>query len=105
MRKIAHDLRMIKDRDKIYFKEFVTNLVDHTGVKWLSLVDDNELRMASSGIRQLLITPMKYFGAVEVFTEKDKWGLEKLISFKFTNPLGKYLMKLLTFREYDPKLN
>lgn len=105
VKEIAQHLHMVKDREKIDFKEFANNIITSTNVKWICIAGDKDFSTARFGIRELLIRPMQYFGAVELFNEKDEKGAEKFVSFKFTYPLGKYLINLLTFKKYNPKLN
>ena len=105
VKEIAQHLDSVKNSEKIDFVEFANNLITRTDVKWICIAGDKELSNARFGIRELLITPMQYFGAVELFTEKDEKGVDKFVSFKFTYPLGKYLINLLTFKKYNPKNN
>lgn len=105
VKEIAQHFDMVKDREKIDFKGFANNLITSTNVKWICEAGDKDFSTARFGIRELLITPLQYFGAVELFTEKNDRGGDEFVSFKFTYPLGKYLINLLTFKKYNPKLN
>lgn len=48
---------------------------------------------------------MRYFEIIKTYTQKNEWNMNKLEAFEFNQPLGGYLIDLITARTFDPKVN
>ena len=94
---ISPILKKTINKSQIDVEEFTNEVIAATGVKWKCEAGDPDNSMAKWGVERTILQAMSYFGAVELVKKKiGKYRLQKTVAFSLTEPLGKWLVSILS---------